>query len=83
VGPVGPFPDATISSLQTNMGTVFLRCNNAVTALGMELEGKAFGAMDDIIADLEADVEPGVHRIPAMVIANEKAQAAGIAYNKQ
>jgi hypothetical protein len=83
IGPIGPFPDATVSALQANMGTTFLLCNNAVTALGMDLSGKGFGATDGITTDLKANTLAGIHLVPAMVIAIEKAQAAGIPYNKQ
>ncbi|MGI9262582.1 MAG: hypothetical protein ACR2QR_11130 [Woeseiaceae bacterium] len=83
IGTIGPFPDASISALQKNFGTTFLLCNNAVGALSMDLDRLGFGATNDIMADLSANVVPGVHAIPAMVIAIEKAQAAGISYNKQ
>ena len=33
--------------------------------------------------ELGANLLPGVVRVPAMVIAIQKAQAAGIAYNRQ
>jgi intracellular sulfur oxidation DsrE/DsrF family protein len=83
VGTIGPFADASISALQENMGTTFLLCNNAVIALGMDLERLGFGAAADISTDLMANIMPGIHVVPAMVIAIEKAQAAGISYNKQ
>jgi len=83
VGPIGPFPQASISALQRDMGTVFLLCNNAVTALGMHLSMMGFGEAEAIMADLKNHVHDGIHLVPAMVIAIEKAQAAGISYNKQ
>ena len=83
IGPIGPFPDATVSAMQANMGTTFLLCNNAVIALGMDLNRLGFGGVDDMVADLKANILPDVHLVPAMVIAIEKAQAAGISYNKQ
>ena len=82
VGPIGPFPDARISSLQ-EMGTTFLLCNNAVTAWSMELAGMGKGTVEGIQEDLKANMLPGVVLVPAMVIAIEKAQAEGISYNKQ
>lgn len=82
-GTIGPFPDASISALQANMGTIFLLCNNAVTALGMDLARLGFGDMNEISAELRENLQPGIHLVPAMVIAIEKAQAAGMSYNKQ
>ena len=83
VGTIGPFPDASISALQANMGTTFLLCNNAAIALGMDLDRLGFGAAADITAELKANAMPDIHLVPAMVIAIEKAQSAGISYNKQ
>jgi len=83
IGPIGPFPDASISALQANMGTIFLLCNNAATAIGMDLGRLGFGNPAEITAELKANIMPDIHVVPAMVIAIEKAQAEGIAYNKQ
>jgi intracellular sulfur oxidation DsrE/DsrF family protein len=83
IGPIGPFPDATVSSLQKNFGTTFLMCNNALMALSMHLSALGQGETDAIYAELKENIVPGVHLVPAMVIAIEKAQAAGITYNKQ
>ena len=83
VGNIGPFPDASVSALQANMGTTFLLCNNATIALGMDLNMIGFGEVDAIVAELKENIMPGVILVPAMVIAIEKAQAAGISYNKQ
>lgn len=83
IGTIGPFPDASISALQANMGTIFLLCNNAATALGMDLERLGFGAAAETTAELKENLMPGIQIVPAMVIAIEKAQAAGISYNKQ
>ena len=83
IGPLGPFPDASVSALQEKFGTVFLLCNNAVMALGMDLARLGRGNMEEIVADLKSHIHEGVRLIPAMVIAIEKAQGAGIAYNKQ
>lgn len=83
VGPIGPFPVASVSALQRDYGTVFLLCNNAVTAFSMHLNMLGRGETDAIIEDLKNHIHDGVHLVPAMVIAIEKAQAAGITYNKQ
>jgi hypothetical protein len=39
--------------------------------------------MADIQKELTSNMLPGVTMVPAMVIAIEKAQAAGIRYNRQ
>jgi len=71
-----------IESLQ-KMGTKFILCNNALEGWCLELEARGKGKMPEILADLKANLLPGVTIVPAMVIAIEKAQAAGIKYNRQ
>ena len=75
-------PLMSIESLQ-KMGTKFILCNNALEGWCLELEARGKGKMADILADLKANTLPGVTIVPAMVIAIEKAQAAGIKYNRQ
>ena len=75
-------PGLSISSLQ-KMGTKFLLCNNAFGAWCLELQARGKGKADEIQKDLSANILPGVTTVPAMVIAIEKAQAAGIRYNRQ
>jgi intracellular sulfur oxidation DsrE/DsrF family protein len=72
----------SIESLQ-KMGTKFILCNNALEAWCLELEARGKGKMPDILANLKANTLPGVTIVPAMVIAIEKAQVAGIKYNRQ
>ena len=83
VGPLGPFPDSSVSAMQANMGTTFLMCNNAVVAISLDLARLGHGEPADIEADLKNHIHEGVHLVPAMVIAIERAQKAGISYNKQ
>jgi len=71
-----------IESLQS-MGTKFIMCNNALNAWTFELEARGKGAQASINEELRAHLLPGVTVVPAMVIAIEKAQEAGIRYNKQ
>lgn len=71
-----------IENLQ-KMGTTFLLCNNALEAWTGELAARGKGAPEAIGADLRGNLLPGVIIVPAMVIAIEQAQGAGIAYNKQ
>ena len=75
-------PAIGIESLQ-KMGTKFLICANAFGAWCLELEARGKGKAPDIQKDLQANLLPGVTVVPAMVIAIEKAQAAGIRYNRQ
>jgi hypothetical protein len=49
----------------------------------MELAGAGRGTAAEIEEDLKANTLPGVVLVPAMVIAIEQAQVAGISYNKQ
>jgi len=75
-------PALGIESLQ-KMGTKFIICNNAYQGWCLELEARGKGKMADIDKDLKASLLPGVSFVPAMVIAIEQAQAAGIKYNRQ
>jgi hypothetical protein len=75
-------PGLGIESLQ-KMGTTFLLCANALGGWCQELEVRGKGKAADIEKDLRANLIPGVVIVPAMVIAIEKAQAAGIRYNRQ
>jgi intracellular sulfur oxidation DsrE/DsrF family protein len=81
-GLAGAVPALGIESLQ-KMGAKFLMCNNAFGAWCMELEARGKGKMADLDADLRKHLLPGVTIVPAMVIAIEKAQTAGIRYNRQ
>ena len=78
----GAVPAIGIESLQ-KMGTKFLLCANALGAWCLELQARGKGKADAIEKDLRANLLPGVTIVPAMVIAIEKAQAAGIRYNRQ
>jgi len=75
-------PAMSIESLQ-KMGTKFLLCDNAFGAWCAELEARGKGKAMDLQNDLAANLLPGVTRVPAMVIAIQKAQRAGISYNRQ
>jgi intracellular sulfur oxidation DsrE/DsrF family protein len=78
----GAVPAMGIESLQ-QMGTKFLLCANALGGWCLELQSRGKGKATDLEADLRAHLLPGVTIVPAMVIAIEKAQAAGIRYNRQ
>ena len=78
----GAMPGLGIENLQ-KMGTTFLICGNAFGAWCAELEVRGKGKAADLQKELGANLLPGVTMVPAMVIAIEQAQAAGIAYNRQ
>ncbi len=75
-------PALGIESLQ-KMGTKFIICNNALGLWCLELEARGKGKAPDIEKELRANLLPGVTLVPAMVIAIDKAQEAGIRYNRQ
>ena len=78
----GALPALGLESLQ-KMGTTFLLCANAFGGWCAELEARGKGQAPDLMKDLQANILPGVITVPAMVIAIEQAQKAGIAYNRQ
>jgi intracellular sulfur oxidation DsrE/DsrF family protein len=75
-------PGLGIENLQ-KMGTKFLLCANALGGWCLELEARGKGKAADIEKELRANLLPGVTIVPAMVIAIEQAQGAGIRYNRQ
>ena len=78
----GAMPAIGIESLQ-KMGAKFILCANALGIWCLELEARGKGKAQDVEQELRANVLPGVTIVPAMVIAIEKAQEAGIRYNRQ
>lgn len=78
----GAVPMIGIENLQ-KMGTKFILCANALGIWSLELEARGKGKAQEIEKDLRANVLPGVTIVPAMVIAIDKAQEAGIKYNRQ
>jgi len=75
-------PALGIENLQ-KMGTKFLLCANALGIWTLELEARGKGKAQDIDKELRANLLPGVTIVPAMVIAIDRAQEAGIKYNRQ
>jgi len=75
-------PALGIENLQ-KMGAKFVLCANALGIWCLELEARGKGKAQYIEGELRANVLPGVTIVPAMVIAIEKAQEAGIKYNRQ
>lgn len=75
-------PALGIENLQ-KMGAKFILCANALGIWTLELEARGKGKAQDIEQELRANLLPGVTIVPAMVIAIDKAQEAGIKYNRQ
>ena len=75
-------PMLGIENLQ-KMGAKFILCANALGIWVLELEARGKGKASEIEQELRANLLPGVTIVPAMVIAIEKAQEAGIRYNRQ
>ena len=75
-------PALGIESLQ-KMGTKFVLCANALGIWCLELEARGKGKAQEIDKELRANLLPGVTIVPAMVIAIDRAQEAGIKYNRQ
>jgi intracellular sulfur oxidation DsrE/DsrF family protein len=78
----GAFAAASMANLQ-KMGSTFLICNNALGLFTGQLAQQSGSPAATVGAELKANMLPGVVLVPAMVIAIEKAQSKGIAYNKQ
>ncbi|MGQ0642105.1 MAG: hypothetical protein ACT4P6_15255 [Gemmatimonadaceae bacterium] len=75
-------PPASIEALQKR-GALFLLCNNALI-IWSGLVAQANSAQQPaVLADLKANLLPGVIIVPGMVVAIQKAQDKGIAYNRQ
>ena len=77
----GPDEDDPGVEEALNAGVVVLSCHNALRGMARGLaKDKKFGSADDIERDLIASLVPGVILVPAMVIAIERAQKQGCAY---
>lgn len=75
-------PPASIESLQKR-GATFIVCDNALNIFA-GLLGKARGLdAATVYQDLKASILPGVILVPAMVVAIEQAQRAGLTSHRQ
>lgn len=78
----GPIPAASIESLQKR-GATFIVCNNALTIFsGLVAQARGLEPAA-VYEDMKAHILPGVTLVPAMVIAIEQAQVAGLTYHRQ
>lgn len=75
-------PPASIEAL-SDRGATFVLCNNALTWFaGIVAEARGFEA-EAVYADLKAHILPDVTLVPAMVVAIDRAQQAGLSYHRQ
>jgi hypothetical protein len=75
-------PKASIESLQQR-GATFIICNNALGIFSGLLAKSRGLDPTAVYEDMKANILPGVTLVPAMVIAIEQAQAAGLSYHRQ
>ena len=75
-------PAASIEALQKR-GTIFLLCNNALNIWAQLVAQANNSTQPAVLADLKANLLPGVIIVPGMVVAIQQAQDKGIAYNRQ
>ena len=75
-------PGASIEALQKRGATMIL-CNNALGIFaGMVAQKRGMDATA-VYNDMKANMLPGVHLVPAMVIAIEQGTRAGLSYHRQ
>lgn len=78
----GPMPQASVESLQQR-GATFILCNNALGIMaGMVAQARGLES-NAVYEDMKANILPGVTLVPAMVIAIDQAQQAGVSYHRQ
>jgi intracellular sulfur oxidation DsrE/DsrF family protein len=76
-GPVPP--EASVEALQRR-GVVFLLCNNTLKRASAEIGGRMGRSAEDLRSALLASLLPGVHVVPAAVVAINRAQESGMTY---
>lgn len=75
-------PPASIEALQKR-GAIFLLCNNALNLWANLIAQANNSTQPAVLADLKANMLPGVVIVPGMVVAIQLAQDKGVAYNRQ
>lgn len=78
----GPVAPAGIEPMGER-GVTFLLCNNALNFWAGQIAGARGLDADAVYADLRANMLPEVTLVPAMVVAIDQAQQAGISYHRQ
>ncbi|MBT8336531.1 MAG: hypothetical protein KJO11_08000 [Gemmatimonadetes bacterium] len=64
-------------------GATFLLCNNPLTFLAGQVAAARGLDAESVYADMRANILPEVTLVPAMVVAIDRAQQAGISYHRQ
>ncbi len=78
----GPMPQASVEALQQR-GATFILCDNALGLMaGMVAQARGLES-NAVYEDMKANILPGVTLVPAMVIAIDQAQQAGVSYHRQ
>lgn len=75
-------PPASIEAL-SGRGATFIMCNNALTYFAGKVAAAHGLEADAVYADLKANILPEVTLVPAMVVAIDRAQQAGVSYHRQ
>ena len=73
---------ASVEALQRR-GSAFILCNNALTFFARSVAQARGLQADAVYNDMKANMIPGVVLVPGMVVALEKAQKAGMTYQRQ
>jgi intracellular sulfur oxidation DsrE/DsrF family protein len=76
------FPAASIEALQRR-GVLFIVCSNALDLYSGIIAGARSLEAAAVNSDIRANLLPGVVVVPAMVVAVERAQKAGLAYRRE
>lgn len=76
-GPVPP--EASVEALQRR-GVVFLLCNNTLKRASAEIGARMGGTAEETRSALLSALLPGVHVVPAAVVAINRAQESGVTY---
>lgn len=75
-------PPASIEAL-SNRGATFIMCNNALTWFAGVVASAQGLDPEAVYADMKAHILPDVTLVPAMVVAIDRAQQAGVSYHRQ
>lgn len=75
-------PPASIEAL-SGRGATFILCNNALTYFAGKVAAARGLDAETVYADMKAHILPEVTLVPAMVVALDRAQQAGLSYHRQ
>lgn len=75
-------PPAGIESLSAR-GATFIMCNNALTFFAAKVAAARGLDTETVYADMKVHILPEVTLVPAMVVALDRAQQAGLSYHRQ